>query len=240
MYVKVLKCIYKRLEPSEQQSDDELDEETFAASNSDIKIKETFHLIEIICKYLHDFLLINNSFLVNQQNEQQHQQDSNLSRMKSTRTFHSLTNFNFSSELTSNFIQFLNKKSIQLNKIILALRSRLAMSLDVSVCSQLILFQEVNEKIASKVSVEQSLCQSVIEVLSFETIVDNHLILDTLLELYLKSTVFRLALNESTAFYVHLLACFDAYIQNDNDNLVYLELLLDLIFVYFYFNRKVN
>ena len=69
LYVKVLKCIYKRFEQSEQLSDDELDDDTLTSLNTSINTntntKETqSHLIEIICKYLHDFLLINKIQLI--------------------------------------------------------------------------------------------------------------------------------------------------------------------------------
>ena len=61
-----------------------------------------------------------------------------------------------------------------------------------------------------------------------------------LLELFIRSSLFRIEINESCQkFHVSLIECFTSYFKEKKIfDLKYLELLIDFIFVYFYFNRK--
>ena len=242
LFVKCLKFIVKQIDANlgedlSSDDDDVLNDDLIALDL--ITNPQTTSLVEIICKYLTDFLLINNSYLLNK--KQLEQPD----KIKSTKTFHSLNesiNEDLDLKLTQSFAQFINKNSVKINRIISILCNKLSLCLNISVSfsSQLILFQECKQlKPVAKNSIEQSLCKSIIDEISLTNLCDNELLLDTLLELYLKSSMFRFALNELSTFYSYLINCLNVYIANDNENIAYLELLLDLIFVYFYFNRKV-
>lgn len=247
LYVKVLKYLLKNVLLKSDEtliSDEDLNE-----PSSETLVPNYEHitsLVELVCKYLNDFLLVNNSYLLNNTNSNVLKSTDSSSKMKSYKTFHSLSDSLEDSKLTTSFVEFLNKKSLKLNRIISLVCRRLSLPLHVSISlsAQLIFFQDLNQKSSLKLAsnqTEQSLCKSIIDELNENaSLLSNHFILDVLLELYLKSAVFRFALNELPVFHASLIACLNEYIENDQENQLYLELLLDLIFVYFYFNRKVN
>jgi len=256
----VLKFLLKQSKP--ELADDCLsstNDEDILQTNEDydcsIDTKETINLCEIIFKYLNDFLLINNSYLLNKESETTDactSSSSTTAKLKSSRSFFSLsTESDLDFKLTTNFNQFINCNSIKLNRLIIVLCHEFKMPLNIAFCSQLILFQELNNSklnqsnnnnklINNNNSTEQiALCKSITDEINLNNIKENSFILDILLELYLKSSVFRFALNDVATFHSVLIECLNDYFERNLENITYLELLLDLVFVYFYFNRKV-
>lgn len=243
LYVKVLKFLLIKQSKSDTANEclSSNDEDLRTNNTNDFSIdnkEEAINLCEIIFKYLNDFLLINNSYLLNKE------PDSPDTKVKTSRSFFSLSNTESNTELDfkliTNFIQYINRNSVKLNKLIIVLCHQFKMPLNISFCSQLILFQELNNKTKSTNSIEQTLCKSIIDEMNINNIKENSFILEILLELYLKSSMFRFALNDQVnIFHSILIESLNDFFEKNNENNVYVELLLDLIFVYFYFNRKV-
>lgn len=74
---------------------------------------------------------------------------------------------------------------------------------------------------------------------------EDGVLLDVLLELFIKSPTYRGCVDDEDpqSFHISLVTClkqsFEAQNTNDQSNEKCLELVLDFVFVYFYFNRKV-
>lgn len=121
-----------------------------------------------------------------------------------------------------------------------------------SIGSQLILFEESPQKVSNQKStvIETYLSQALIDIVATtQSSFYDYLALDVILELFIKSECFRLALTDvEPNFHENLVHCLRQYFlarAYDDDNGKakdgkYLELLLDLTLVYFYFNRKVS
>jgi hypothetical protein len=89
-----------------------------------------------------------------------------------------------------------------------------------------------------------------------EMLFDNYTLVAILLDLYIKCATFRQLLNEYEKFHLYLIACLkrsfgiddqenkekkdDEDIFESSTSNQYIEILLDLIFCYFFYNRKVG
>ncbi len=169
------------------------------------------------------------------------------------------THSNREKKLDERFNHFLHLNSIKIYENIIKLSLHFhsfPTTLSISVGSQLILYKHSNRQIklslASNKTINQItsnnieiyLSKSLIDIFDKnKPILDDFLILDILLELYIKSYSFRSCLNEYYQnFHLNLINCLNGYFKNQSEqkDTKYLELLLDLIFVHFYFNRKVS
>jgi hypothetical protein len=171
-----------------------------------------------------------------------------------------LSNLNIESKLDDKFFHFLHINSIKIYENIIKicqLFNSFPSTLSISVGSQLILVKHINLDQSGltikKTSIDQNtsnnieiyLSKSLIDIIEKnKPILDDYLILDILLELYIKSYSFRKCINENCQdFHLNLITCLNNYFknyQNEQKNHKYLELLLDIIFVHYYFNRKVS
>ena len=167
--------------------------------------------------------------------------------------------FEFMENVLAKIYQKINKISENLN---------LNQFIPILISSQLILFKyQQSSKFSSlsppsdisktQIQVEQDLSKSVIDMVSVNmNLLDNELIIGILLKLYMKCGTFRYLLNECTDFHTNLIGLLNKVFEDlrslnqsssgRKHELIavqiksnYLEILLDLIFVFFYFNQKV-
>lgn len=147
------------------------------------------------------------------------------------------------SESTDTFDRFINNNSIEIFKNISKVTEEFYVKPNfvlISIGSNLIRYK--HSETYSTNEIEKFLSKSLVEIVEkdYSVVLDGCLILDVLLELFIKSSSFRIEINESCQkFHVSLIECFTGYFkQIKNADLKYIELLIDFIFVYFYFNRK--
>ena len=159
-------------------------------------------------------------------------------------------------KINTKFIEFMNDNSIKLYDVVSNLCSMHNQTpyLAISLCSQLIFFknsqqqEQYNHKTTSfNLNIEQHLSKCLIDKINSNlNLLNSTHVLDILVELYVKCSTFRLCLNECNLFHSNLMNCLTQTFQSletsssDTNTLKYLELLLDVIFVYFYYNRKVS
>ena len=190
-------------------------------------------IFEITCKYLNDFLILSRSALCALSGSVE----------LSTTSLDEVTasNSTIQHKLTEKFSSFLLANSADIYDTIINLSETFyacPTTFAISVGSQLVIMKQTGQQ-----SIELHLAKSLVQIFeenpSSKRSDDDFLILDLLLELYIKSISFRHCLNECCAtFHLNLLACLSDYFKQDQQDPKYLELLLELIFVYFYFNRK--
>jgi len=185
----------------------------------------------------------------------------------------SLNNHQMETKMFQKFFKFMDKNSIKLYENVLALCDKYSHSpiISISLCSHIILFknQQLNQKQSlskqssrdsdynTSLNIEQHLSKSLVDSIDkAPLLLDNYLIIDILLELYVKCANFRYNLNEWKNFHLNLLSCLNKCLEasskeskakNSNsefnstelNSTKYLEIILHLIFVYFYYNKKV-
>lgn len=150
------------------------------------------------------------------------------------------------------FFEFMSENSIRLYEVISELASvklDLGEYLPILINSQLILFRHQQAvRFSSTNNIESELSKCLVERISSKiNLLDNELIIGILLELYIKCGTFRHLLDQCVNFDSNLLKLltnvFDELDQNaanDVKKYAYLEILLDLVFVFFYFHRRKN
>lgn len=165
----------------------------------------------------------------------------------------------FEKSINKKFLDFLSKNSIKIYENISELCALFELSpyLSILICSQLILFKNELSDLSLFLTNEQYLSKCLIDTIDRSNqLLANYSIINILLELYIKCARFRNALNECQHFHLNLLNCLNVAfglkmdehdqidaqrIENLSDQaLKYIELLLDLLFSYFYFNKKVS
>ena len=185
----------------------------------------------------------------------------------------SLSNHRMETKMHAKFLKFMEKHAIQLYENVLVLCNRFAQTpiLSISICSQIVLFKNqqlyqrqalVNKSQSSSdlssptalLNIEQHLSKSLIDSIDKNIVLlDNYIIVDILLELYIKCATFRYNLNECKNFHTYLLNCLNKSLESlaqksqpshldliSNDSTKYLEIILHLVFVYFYYNKKAS
>jgi hypothetical protein len=161
----------------------------------------------------------------------------------STSTSNESSNHQVEVKLNSKFDQFIGEYAIKLYQTASSLCNQYSQPpyMAISLCSQLIFYKHARAQ-----DQEIQLCKCLIETVDLNpALLQSTLVLDALVELYVKCGTFRLSLNESSTFHAQLMSCLTECFQSmadhagDHQNAKHLELLLDLIFVYFYYNRKV-
>jgi hypothetical protein len=188
----------------------------------------------------------------------------------------------FEAKLNARFFEFLLKYSNKICHYLIQLKASHLVYLVVA--SQLILFKNYQAESIDRLmptagawpSVELHLCKTVIETIdkNSEHLLEDRLVIDILLELFIKCALFRSLLNECAHFHVYLSKRLQLFFLDERDKrgdenaekeekekkkeedtrrlheveccpsysqqeLSYLEALLDLTLAYFYFNRKV-
>ena len=138
------------------------------------------------------------------------------------------SNYHIELKMNKRFIQFVDKHSIKMYKIILDLCSYFKQlpHLPISICSQLLLFKQEhqatqqdqhqtafnfsNTKSSPVNETELTLSKSLIETIDLNNFLLCHYsILDNLLELYIKCSTFRHCLNDCQHFHLNLMTCFN-------------------------------
>ena len=168
------------------------------------------------------------------------------------------SNHQLEMRMYAKFMAFIDKHSILIYENVYDLCSSFELNphLSISICSQLILYKNTSSaqhwSDSSKssqqatISIEHYLSKSLIDSIDKNiALLNNYNTLDILLELYIKCSTFRHTLNENQSFHSHLLSCLNKCLDGGNNdecinNQKYLEIILDLVFVYFYCNRKVG
>ena len=169
------------------------------------------------------------------------------------------SNHQLEMRMYAKFMAFIDKHSILIYENVYDLCSSFELNphLSISICSQLILYKNTSSaqhwsdssrsSQQATISIEHYLSKSLIDSIDKNiALLNNYNTLDILLELYIKCSTFRHTLNENQSFHSHLLNCLNKCLDggNNNDesinNQKYLEIILDLVFVYFYCNRKVG
>jgi hypothetical protein len=167
----------------------------------------------------------------------------------------SVSNQQIELKINTQFLEFMNDNSIKLYDLAsnFCLKHNQTPHLAISLCSQLIFFknsqqEQFNFKTTGfNLNIEQHLSKCLIDTINSNlSLLNSTHVLDILVELYVKCSTFRLCLNECNLFHSNLMNCLTQTFQSlessncDTNVLKYLELLLDVIFVYFYYNRKVG
>lgn len=241
-------------------------------------------VFKIISKYLSEFLILvtNSSVSTAEINWDEQENDESFSSSSSkvnspmyrqAKVESSLNNHQMEAKMYAKFLKFMDKNAIQLYENVLTLCNKYSQTtiLSISICSQIILFknQQLQQRQSlnkvqtpttdvstnSLISIEQNLSKSLIDSIDKNNVLlDNYLIIDILLELYIKCSSFRYNLNECKSFHVYLLNCLNKCLEsteqkqqinssericNETNSTKYLEIILHLIFVYFYSNKKV-
>jgi hypothetical protein len=235
-------------------------------------------VFKIITNYLSEFLILttNSSLSMAEINWDEQEQEEISSKANSpmyrqTKVDISLNNHQMEKKMFQKFFKFMDTNSIKLHETVLELCVKFFHSpiLSITLCSQIILFknQQLNQKqLVSKqlqtsrdiehdvsLNIEQHLSKSLVDLIDKNpNLLDNYLVIDILLELYVKCANFRYNLNEWKNFHSNLLNCFNKCLEEANNESTakssnidcnttkYMEIVLHLIFVYFYYNKKVK
>jgi hypothetical protein len=175
----------------------------------------------------------------------------------STNSNSSNTSIQFEMRLDRNFFDFMESNLYKIYDLVnkISIDFQMNQYTSILISSQLILFKyQQYQKFLIYQSEEESageqhgdekkrnqdlLCKSLIEIIKNNSnLLDNDLIVGILLELYMKCSTFRSTLNELQNFDSNLVDLLGKAFDN-KQNFNYLEVLLDLLFVFTYFNRKV-
>ncbi len=173
---------------------------------------------------------------------------------------HSDSSSQLEAKLDRKFFEFMNTNLRSIYKDISEISQKLDLNqyISILISSQLILFKYQQSQKFATIDDGSSLAQSAEHDLSKTLIntvneninlLDNELIIGIMLELYMKCVTFRHLLNECADFHLNLTNLLNKVFDELHTNteasirqmkLNYLEILLDLIFVFFYFNRRVT
>jgi len=231
-------------------------------------------VFKIITNYLSEFLILMTSSTLSTSEmnwEDQEQEEisskANSPMYRQAKIDISLNNHQMEMKMFQKFFKFMDKYSIKIHEKVLELSDKFSHSpiLSISLCSQIILFknQQLSQKQSlskqlqtardtdynTSLNIEQHLSKSLVDLIDKNPdLLDNYLVIDILLELYVKCANFRYNLNEWKHFHSNLLNCFNKCIEaskteskiSDFNSTKYLEIILHLIFVYFYYNKKVS
>ena len=249
LYEKVLRYLVRLMNGAGDISGSEDDsDENITKSELNLVI------FELIIKYFKDFLELWNTYsnftsedevlLTTTPTTNVSKTFSDRKNLTSNLAYDSVnSNHQVEMKINTKFVSFVSKNAVDLHENIIELCVLFNRAPNLHVCSQLILFKHLHS--SNSENIEQHLCKAFIQLIDQNHVMlDDYSTLDTILELFVKCSAFRIALIECQHFHLSLLTCLEDFFNHPNidtnpKGTKFLEVLLDLIFVYFYFNRKV-